>query len=772
MYMHFKKYIQLFGILSAVCFVSACSNEDIPKNENTPTDEEENVSVPVRTVNTRIKAFQIEGENVSLSGEDSITDIKACLFEDGVLTTVYTEFSQKDNQYVLQTDKSSGHLYIVGNTDGQLDLQALKEQGITEEDWRKTTLEHIHEHAHASEFFSGMIDMGKSNENTLQMDLERGSARFDLSLPANSSLQVKGIVFTHIAQQAFLLAQDTVSTPENTTRGDKRMDFPEALKTNTQGIAYLYEQTSSNAKALVNVLKNGKETTVENSLPSTLKRNTVYTLSLSEDPVSGSVKLQVIEWENGGEHNLSSQAGALKVDTKASTLPGNVTVNDEKNRIVLPYTATELTLAIDCDDQLEFIQDPMPLTVQTLGGNNAETRGKNLFRIQKDRWRLGVPGEEIKLRFHRKGLQQTYPDDYLTLVLTENPTRMEGLLNYNNGYECHFDRYIDNELGVLTLPESKKLTVEYENGEGNWIKLATREGDSRSFRILGGWKPNDPTANGRVQKATLVICNHDGTEREEYTVSRRNWGLPVTYLNGVWWCKYNAMGDSKDFNDQILSSNDPAAKAGKTVFDYLRDCTPEEFFKLWKWQYQGKTTQGMQVIDDNGVAKLEGYSSSSVHINKLEPTAMAPDGYETPSGEDFDRVLKITKDYLWLMWDGEHSTAWNGGTKIQRRQRKREDVTVGQVKLSGLITIAMYSNGTASQNEPLVWYGSSAQWNDNGILHGHYNNMLWAAYSPENGQGWFFTGAMNAYYATRNGAGSNDSRLLRFKKSDVEYIYE
>lgn len=383
MYMHFKKYIQLFGILSAVCFVSACSNEDIPKNENTPTDEEENVSVPVRTVNTRIKAFQIEGENVSLSGEDSITDIKACLFEDGVLTTVYTEFSQKDNQYVLQTDKSSGHLYIVGNTDGQLDLQDLKEQGITEEDWRKTTLEHIHEHAHASEFFSGMIDMGKSNENTLQMDLERGSARFDLSLPANSSLQVKGIVFTHIAQQAFLLAQDTVSTPENTTRGDKRMDFPEALKTNTQGIAYLYEQTSSNAKALVNVLKNGKETTVENSLPSTLKRNTVYTLSLSEDPVSGSVKLQVIEWENGGEHNLSSQAGALKVDTKASTLPGNVTVNDEKNRIVLPYTATELTLAIDCDDQLEFIQDPMPLTVQTLGGNNAETRGKNLFRIQK-----------------------------------------------------------------------------------------------------------------------------------------------------------------------------------------------------------------------------------------------------------------------------------------------------------------------------------------------------------------------------------------------------
>ena len=135
MYMHLKKYIQLFGILSAVCLVSACSNEDIPKNEDTPNDE--NGSVPVRTVNASIKAFQMEGETSSLPGEDSISDMQACLFEEGVLTTVYTEFSKKESQYVLQTDKPSGHLYLVGNTDGQLDLQAMKEQKITEEMARK-----------------------------------------------------------------------------------------------------------------------------------------------------------------------------------------------------------------------------------------------------------------------------------------------------------------------------------------------------------------------------------------------------------------------------------------------------------------------------------------------------------------------------------------------------------------------------------------------------------------------------------------------------------
>ena len=67
---------------------------------------------------------------------------------------------------------------------------------------------------------------------------------------------------------------------------------------------------------------------------------------------------------------------------------------------------------------------------------------------------------------------------------------------------------------------------------------------------------------------------------------------------------------------------------------------------------------------------------------------------------------------------------------------------------------------------------TGAQWDDSGIKHGHYNAMLWATHSPNNGQGWFYNGTMAGLYPNKNGAGSNDTRLLRFKKSDVEYIYE
>ena len=765
--MYIKKYIQFFGILSALLFTTSCG-EDIPKEE--PGGGEGNIT-PVRTITTHISEFQIEGEGASLPGEGNINELQACVFENGVMTEIYTQFTQKDNQYVLQTNKRTGHLYILANTANQLNLQELKAQDITEEKWQEVTIGHTDENIHAPEFFSGMLDLGKSDEDILHMHLERGIARFDLSIRSTSSIKVKKVLFKNITQHTFLFSQNPVSIPAGTTVKDRLVEFPQWLESNTQGIFYAYEQAGDNLMASLEIVKNGKEMILETGLPSALKRNTVYTLEITTDSATGEAKLNVIEWENGGDHALASDMSNLKVNIKESVFPENIIVNEEKTQVTLPYTATNITLAIDCDDELEFIPENMPITIESLGGTSPETIGKNVFRIQKEKWRPGVAGQELKLRFHRKGLNHNYAEDYLTLVLPENPIKLEGLIQFHDGYEFDFERYIDNELGIITLPESKRLTVEYESGEGQWIKLEERSETPNSFRIIGGWKPNDPTANGRKQKARLVICNTDGTDREEYTVVRRNWGLPVTYLNGIWWCKYNAMGDSKDFNDQILSSNDPAAKAGKSLFDYLRDCTSEEFFNLWKWQYQGKTTQGLEVIDDEGVVKLKGYGPSSVHINRLDAKAMAPDGYELPSMENFERVLNSTSGTIWLMWDGSHTTSWNGGANMQRRQRRKNDITVGTVALSDLIYIQMYNNAE-QQYEPLVWYGSGAQWDDNGIKHVHYNAMLWATYSPENGQGWFFTGAMNAYHPSKNGAGSNDTRLLRFKKSDVEYIYE
>ena len=340
-------------------------------------------------------------------------------------------------------------------------------------------------------------------------------------------------------------------------------------------------------------------------------------------------------------------------------------------------------------------------------------------------------------------------------------------------YAFDFGRYIDNELGRFTVPADKRVTVEFAADEDPWIRISPLDGNASVCRVVAGWKPNDPTANGRRQSATLVVSNTDGSDREEYTVTRRNYGLPVTWFHGVWWCKYNARGNSRNFEDQILSSADPAAEAGQTVLDYLRDCSPEAFYDLWGWAYQGDSGIGMRVVDNNGTLVMDGFTTSvSAHINKLAPDALSPDGYELPSMEEFNRMFDAT-DYVWIMWSGSHAlrNPWEGHSTVKREQRRRNDIRVGSVQTTDLLYTAMWSPDFP-EYEAVTWYGPGAQWDAAGIKHaGHYNNMLFAVWSPE-GSGWYMAGNMSALYLQKNGARNKDPRIPRFKKSPVEYIYE
>ena len=97
--MYIKKYIQFFGILSALLFTTACGGEDIPSGGEGGGTGDGGSSTPVRTITTHINEFQVEGENSSLPGEGEIKELQACLFEDGAMTEIYTQFTQKDGQY-------------------------------------------------------------------------------------------------------------------------------------------------------------------------------------------------------------------------------------------------------------------------------------------------------------------------------------------------------------------------------------------------------------------------------------------------------------------------------------------------------------------------------------------------------------------------------------------------------------------------------------------------------------------------------------------------
>ena len=493
---------------------------------------------------------------------------------------------------------------------------------------------------------------------------------------------------------------------------------------------------------------------------------------------SSKIEAEGGEWGSGEDVGLSPGAGGrIRVSPVHSILETGVEVSADGTVLRLPYREVDLVVAVASDDELELTGSPeahlFSIAVENVSGGDspADYDGLSYYRITKGLYAPGAAADRTVLQFRRKNMDNVYPEDVITVEMQANPVEVSGAMDFDNpAYSFDFGKYVDNELGVFRLPEGKEISVEFEAGEDRWIKLA--EKSPREWRVLAGWRPNDPTADGRKQDAVLVVSDvNEPAFREEYTVSRRNYGLPVTFLHGVWWCKYNSMGNSMDFNDQILSSEDPAAASGQTLLDYLASASPEEYRELWQWAYIGDSGKGMKVVEKDGIPVMEGYGPANVNINRLPADALSPDGYELPSMEEFNRIFDGSGT-IWMAWNGSYEllVPWNGHSVINRVSARKSGIQVGNLTLSDLLYVGLSSPDFPEQ-EPLVWYGPGAQWNDEGIVHsGHCNNILFSVHSPS-GEGWYFGGNMGNLFAYKNGAGPKDTRILRFKKSDVEYIY-
>ena len=310
-----------------------------------------------------------------------------------------------------------------------------------------------------------------------------------------------------------------------------------------------------------------------------------------------------------------------------------------------------------------------------------------------------------------------------------------------------------------------ELVAEFDN-EDPWIKVEQTEDNANVYRVIGGWKPNDPKADGRKQAARLVVRSISGRqETEAYIVERRNYGLPVTYLNGTWWCRYNAIGNSADFNEQVLCSNDPARLAGKTVQEYLKTCSSEEYLYLWNAAYEGNDGIALKAVYRNGTITLNNWrNSESNHINTTETTALAPDGYEMPSFDDYNDIFSSFT--IPVEWTGFYPQ--NDDTDRQNRSEiileKRSGIQLEGQDLGELWSFSVRSIA-GHGDEPLTFYGVGCQWNSNGI---NSNWLLLACHNPGI-KGWLVRG--NNASLEHNGAAANNTRIIRFKKSPVEYIY-
>lgn len=253
MNVHAKTNRLMAGWLLAGALLTACSEKENPQIPQAPPSEPPVVSV-------RLADYHQSG--ASLDGENALTDLGACLFEDGVLTRVHEAPDPADGSWDLALDRYAGVLYLVANVSGQIDLSEALEQGMTEAEWLKRTVSVAGERP--QHFFSGRVNLedAAATPGQLSAALTRGVARFDLRIRTAGIVEVRSITLTNTAQAAYLFPGSGSLSPAAVSLKDASVRFDMPLTADTPAVLYLFEQENHDLEVRIEARIDGREKTL------------------------------------------------------------------------------------------------------------------------------------------------------------------------------------------------------------------------------------------------------------------------------------------------------------------------------------------------------------------------------------------------------------------------------------------------------------------------------------------------------------------------------
>ena len=723
--------------LSALLFLLVCvaCSEDtasLSPDLNRP-------GIKVRTV-----SFGAQGTTTELPAEKKIAHLAAYLFSGNALVRSFPDLViGSDSICRIDAEDETGKLYFLANTTSDVREQIYEQ--MPEEEFLRLTIQN-QATGNAPQIMSGTMDLAPSAMGTT-VHLQRGIARIDLEV-ASKSVAVNEVTITHVYQAGYLLPQDDIQAVPDAQQESLVRTFDAAQTSNVPGLFYLYEQQNSQLAVKAKVTINGVTQILQTSLPQRIVRNFVYTLRIKGTGAKLEAEILTNQWEAGDQ-----EEGAVndRVSVDLQSLPANVTC--EGNRIYISHVGNNFSFRLHKQEAVNvqisssdshFQVTPMadPTSFQVIA--HYLSPGVNEKWVHLDVY----PVNEPDVRIGR-----------ISLIQQANPTELTGALSFDENWRCDFDRYIDGELGVFRPQPGKEIRVETDDMP--WLKVYPEEGNR--YRVVAGWKPNDPDADGRTQEGKIIICNADGSEPEEFFVTRQYWGLPVVNVNGTWWCKYNLRGNVKRFEDQILVANDPAA--GRDLGEYLTNCTDDEFLHILGDQYQGGNPDGLPLRHDGSSFYYEGMKASAGNFGTIDPTVMAPDGFEIP---DYDDYRFFTANNNFNLGYGSNAFNNNLGQRLTFDIVERDASFLGGSY--GPVNFYDFNYNGAH----LVLCGLGHQYNTEATAVAKMM-ILFATYG-NSGSTWLIegssqaTGTGNWYKYT--GQNSTKTRTIRCVKTPVEYMIE
>lgn len=600
----------------------------------------------------------------------------------------------------------------------------------------------------------GRQTLYQSNKVTW-IPLTRPVARVDLSTSLKN-VQVHRVKVKHIADRGCLHPEPDNMAPQGVQYKDSLFEYSEPLVETTRTLVYLCEQESRDLEFEIFASSDGASYKLKARLPK-IVRNTIYTLKVRNNGIKLEVDVQDCDWNTGTETESNPEATASPVDAEASVLPEGVRLNATYDTLYISPRPLNFDLALSVAEggHVEVNGQAQGVASTVLPPSGALPQ---VVRVDVTRSRLiGRPEEKIFVDV----LSGNTLTGRVVLLFEPHPVLLTGRLRFKDAPEFDFEEYVEGELGVLTLPDGWTASVSTAP-EKPWMKLIPAEEAPGRMRILAGWRPNDPLADGRPQEAALMLS--DGINTDTYTIKRRNWGLPVVNVDGTWWCKYNLRGNGTRFADQILPTNDPLT-AGRSLYEYLQSCPDSELFPLLGDQYQGGYPQGLPLAWDaaNSAFYYEGMRGSASNFADTADNLMVPPGYRLPGYEDYRAFL--SSDNLYLGGVGSRTIQNSQGKDVTYSIFMRDIRFLGQ----SYGKTGFYEFQTGHDTDKIVLCGLGHQYE---TTHGRLAPMsiILAVKDPKSciiaGSPQDETSRMS--FADQN---SRKTRTLRAIKLPVEYTY-
>lgn len=718
---------------------------------------EEKFSSQPATLNIQLLASNMSS-GTAIPNEFQLNDVVGFRFENGVLKEQFSQLVPDENGMLnLQPTQMSGILYILANASSAIQNAGLKA-----------------EETHIEEFLNMTADTGAMTENGLTMSghmqldknmgsasvtLTRSVARIDISSPFEQ-VKVHNVKIDGIATEGYINSQEQPHLPENAVVTTYEKNYEEApFENGEETLCYVCEQgTETHSVEVLITTSEGAWHRLHTSLPA-IRRNTIYTLKIYGNGAELSLEAVASEWENGPSTETDLTLKGV-IDRTMSQWSEGVRINEAGDSVYVPYLESNLKLTLKAEKGACFNVnghvEGVNLTTQNLTRSLQAIAQINIASAKK------MPGS-IQEYIYLDTYVQNVHTGRIVLVFQPNPVRLEGNLKFDNNGMCDFEGYIDGELGIINLPSDRYIRLDIPETEAPWIKLE-KTADENTYRILAGWKPNDPDADGRIQEARLIITTTNGDNSEEtYTIKRQNWGLPVVNIHGTWWCKYNLRGNVKTFSDQILIKDEPAA-AKENLFAYLQNCSQDELVELLGDQYQAGNPDGLKLTHQDNLFYYEGFQNSTKNFGTMPPTEMAPSGYQIPGYDDF----------RFFTWGNDCNLGYDSSGVFNNKlgQRLNYAVVERTLNVDGIEygPIELYDFNYDGTRWNIMGLGH--QWNAQSIskniillaTYGNENNTwLIEGYPQDDGRGNWFK------YSNHN---AMKTRTIRCIKTPVEYIYE